>query len=152
MFAQKYTLGWLEGGKRLRSREVIAMPRFVQAGNSSTLFRAANEGCPELSLEALKSLCEQSPWLLWSETPDNASANKRKLWATHTRLPRNALFIPGGGVACMDVIGELWLRLRRRGGQKQPPDPLKVAVPNASRTTTGRLCRSILEVTLEATL
>ncbi len=68
----------------------------MQDGRASTIYSAVDAACPELSIEAVEELCRQLPWVFISETPDNAAPNKRKMWFTHTQLPGNALYIPGG--------------------------------------------------------
>lgn len=96
LFAQSTTLSWFDGDQFI-SRTVLVPPRFIQDGRASTVYRAVNDGVKSLCVDtALPLLCEEMRWIMICETPDNAGANQRKMWATAERLPRNCLFIGSG--------------------------------------------------------
>jgi hypothetical protein len=80
------------------SHEVLVPPRMVQNTKASTVLHAVDSGVPEFSLSNIIKLCAALRFMLLSEFPDNASSNKRKLFACAMRLPLNCFFVPGGAL------------------------------------------------------
>ena len=95
LLAQRMTVAWWSGTV-LTQRQIIVPPRFVENGKASTLYRAVDSGCGQLDLNGIAELCKTLPWVFLVENPDNAKPNRRKMWATHARLPKNCLYVPIG--------------------------------------------------------
>jgi hypothetical protein len=60
---------------------------------------AVESGIPELSIGALTELCRDLRVIILAECPDASTACRRKLWATHARLPDRVLYVPGACAA-----------------------------------------------------
>ena len=95
LLAQRMTVAWWHGTV-LTQRKIIVPPRFVENGKASTLYRAVDSGCGQLDVKGIAKLCEAVPWVFLAENPDNAKPNRRKMWATNARLPKNCLYVPTG--------------------------------------------------------
>lgn len=80
------------------TRDILVPPRIIQNTGASTVYAAFNKGVPQLSVDSITELCADLKYILIAECPDNASSNKRKMYATAARLPANALMIIGGCV------------------------------------------------------
>ena len=86
------------------SRTVLVGPRILQNQRASCLITAVNKGVPQFSIDALNKMCAEAGYtgyLIFMETPDNAKACKRKVYATMQRLNKSqrVLFVAGGCAA-----------------------------------------------------
>ena len=94
IFLQRMTVHYRLGNV-VHHRSILVMPRVLPDQTASSIFSACETGIPEFRMEALNGLCGHLKYLLYTETPDGASAAERKGFGTANFLERiaNAFYI-----------------------------------------------------------
>jgi hypothetical protein len=79
VMAQQAYVAWVRRDSHaVFARDILLRPCAMSDGKASTIHRAVEDSCPDLSMDALRRLALEVPFLIYSEVPDRASSNKRK--------------------------------------------------------------------------
>jgi hypothetical protein len=94
VFQQRMEVCWATR-KGVHQQNYLVPPRILPDQRASAVMAAVESGIPEFSIGALTELCRDLRVIILAECPDASTACRRKLWATHARLPDRVLYVPG---------------------------------------------------------
>jgi hypothetical protein len=94
VFQQRMEVCWATR-QGVHKQNYLVPPRILPDQRASALMAAVESGIPELSNGALAGLSRDLRVIILAECPDASTACRRKLWATHARLPDRVLYVPG---------------------------------------------------------
>lgn len=107
VFSQNVSVHWLTPGpcQTKVDLELIAHPVVVASTGSSCIHRACDLAFDDLSITGLHEISRKVKLFIFTETPDNVSANVRRKAHMATLLPNNCLY--------MDMLGCAAHRIHR---------------------------------------
>lgn len=98
VFAQCHSLHFPNGEAGVTHRNILIPPLIAQRANGSCTYRALEDSCPLLSVQAIIRAAIDSPYVFLCDGPDNASANglSQRFIASLLKDIMNVLYITLG--------------------------------------------------------